>query len=218
MPSADERPYFAGRLVIAMSLNALLGIALCVALVSAEGIWPSRAEARFHDLLTGRAADAASVADTDFVEMSRGRCYGQCPVYSVRVQANGEVTFVGREHVCREGEVRRRIAPEQARRLLAALRSVGWAAAPAPDSEDAATLELRLRVSGTDQLARYQPRAFGRYLLTMAPAAIDRVAGVGALVPDWQLSHDGPRCAGENGRGYYTPQWWLDWRAEHPHR
>jgi TonB family protein len=40
-----------------------------------------------------------SVTNADFVEMSRSGCYGSCPVYTVRVHANGQVDWEGQSYV-----------------------------------------------------------------------------------------------------------------------
>ncbi|MDM4767806.1 DUF6438 domain-containing protein [Pelomonas sp. SE-A7] len=199
---------FAACPIAAASLIGVLGILLCIGLTLAEGFWPSREALRFQDLLTGRLVSAEPVIDTDFVEMDRQGCYGACPIYKVRIQANGEVSFVGRQFVCREGEFKQKIDVIQARRLLVALRSIDWRVAEAaPHIPDAETVGLRFALVSGERAFSYQPNQFGSF--PRVPATVDDVAALGRLVPKWRVGDDGPHCKAENGLTYTVPPWWL---------
>ena len=59
-----------------------------------------------------------TIADSDFVELSRSGCYGTCPAYTVRISAKGEVTWTGGSFVFVRGEQHNNIGSEAAHALL----------------------------------------------------------------------------------------------------
>ncbi len=59
----------------------------------------------------------------DFVELFRSGCYGSCPVYTVRISANGDVAWKGRMFVNATGERHATIKAEDARALLERFRT-----------------------------------------------------------------------------------------------
>jgi hypothetical protein len=59
----------------------------------------------------------------DFVELRRSTCYGRCPAYTVRVRADGKVTWSGRAFVAKVGEDTATISPDQARALIEKFRN-----------------------------------------------------------------------------------------------
>lgn len=65
----------------------------------------------------------ASVGAQDFLELFRSGCYGSCPVYTVRISANGDVSWNGRMYVNATGERRATIKAEDARALLERFRT-----------------------------------------------------------------------------------------------
>ncbi len=65
----------------------------------------------------------ASTGAQDFVELFRSGCYGSCPVYTVRISANGDVSWNGRMYVNAHGDRRASIKPEDARTLLERFRT-----------------------------------------------------------------------------------------------
>lgn len=213
----DEGPAAGGsgfirRPPLAASLIAGLGLALIVALVSAEGLWPSRDAFRFQQVLQGDLPGSESVPDAAFVEFERAGCYGTCAVYTVRVAASGDVRFDGERFVCRVGVATQRIDAVAARRLLAALGTVDWRAVnasmalPIPDAE---VVRVRLVLGTQVSEARFQPAIQG--YAKEVPAVIERVAGLGRWVPTWSLMPPGgPRCAGEDGGPPQVPRWWRN--------
>jgi hypothetical protein len=79
----------------------------------------------------GRTAEmaqppTASLASDDYVELQRSRCFGSCPVYSVRVRADGQVSWDGKEYVRVMGEATDQIAPEAAKNLIDKFRAAGF--------------------------------------------------------------------------------------------
>jgi TonB family protein len=64
-----------------------------------------------------------STGPQDFVELFRSGCYGSCPVYTVRIAANGDVSWKGRMFVNATGERRATLKAEDARALLERFRT-----------------------------------------------------------------------------------------------
>lgn len=57
------------------------------------------------------------------VKMSRGYCYGRCPVYSIEIKSNGLVRYSGRQFVEKEGIYEKTFAPAAVGNLLQELNS-----------------------------------------------------------------------------------------------
>jgi hypothetical protein len=72
---------------------------------------------------TPEAQAPASTGPQDFAELSRSGCYGTCPIYTVRISANGDVSWKGRMYVNAIGERRATIKAEEARALLERFRT-----------------------------------------------------------------------------------------------
>lgn len=52
------------------------------------------------------------------VKMSRGYCYGRCPVYSIEVQSNGLVRYSGKQFVEKEGIYEKTFTPAAVGNLI----------------------------------------------------------------------------------------------------
>lgn len=63
------------------------------------------------------------LADTDFVELQRSVCYGPCPAYTVRISADGRVTWNGESSVLTKGEASKSIPAAQAKTLIERFRT-----------------------------------------------------------------------------------------------
>ena len=63
------------------------------------------------------------LADTDFVELQRSVCYGSCPAYTVRISADGRVTWNGEASVLTKGEASKSIPAAQAKSLIEKFRT-----------------------------------------------------------------------------------------------
>jgi hypothetical protein len=57
----------------------------------------------------GFPAVRGTTPPTQSIEISRGPCFGFCPVYDVRVRADGELSFEGRRHTAVLGTKERRV-------------------------------------------------------------------------------------------------------------
>jgi len=60
------------------------------------------------------------------IELSRGRCYGPCPVYVVTVQGNGDVEYVGTSSVRIKGIQKAKVTPEQVVQIFEILGRSGF--------------------------------------------------------------------------------------------
>src|SRR5271155_164717 len=67
-------------------------------------------------------APSESIHDGDFVEFRKGACMGPCPVYSIRIAANGDVTWNGRYNVAYKGEAHSKIDRTKAAALIEEFR------------------------------------------------------------------------------------------------
>ena len=72
-----------------------------------------------------RSVADPSLRDSVTVELSRGRCLGLCPSYSVRVRGNGLVEYTGDLHGER-GKATATLSAEQVDTILQKLESVGF--------------------------------------------------------------------------------------------
>ena len=70
---------------------------------------------------------AGNMAPTDFVEIqSVSGCMDACPVYSVKIRADGEVIWNGVRGVQNEGAATRQVSAEAARSLIESYRAKGF--------------------------------------------------------------------------------------------
>jgi hypothetical protein len=92
---------------------------------SACPIWPEITR-------TGRPADGQArvpekpFAASDSVELRRGPCYGPCPVYAVRISADGSVTWIGTASVRTAGNASGNIAADKAKALMEQFRTLAF--------------------------------------------------------------------------------------------
>jgi hypothetical protein len=69
---------------------------------------------------------ATAQAGTPAIVLDRTPCFGGCPVYTVTVSGEGEVTYQGRAHVRRLGTATGRIPKERVDSLLRELEGAGY--------------------------------------------------------------------------------------------
>ena len=105
----------------------------------------------------------ASIAPEDFVELSRSGCYGTCPIYTVRISANGDVSWKGRMFVNATGERRTAMKAEDARALLERFRTPQfWSlcSSYARSITDSSTIETHVEIGGQSKtVANYADSA-----------------------------------------------------------
>jgi len=72
------------------------------------------------------AAPTQSLAPEDYVELRRTPCYGRCPVYRVRLYADGRIEWTGETFVKVTGPATAKVASETARALIDKFRAAGY--------------------------------------------------------------------------------------------
>ena len=71
-------------------------------------------------------APAGSIRVDDFVEFRKGPCMGHCPVYSIHIAANGDVTWNGKYDVAYLGEAHSKVDPTKAGAQIEEFRKGGF--------------------------------------------------------------------------------------------
>src|SRR5579862_914118 len=75
-----------------------------------------------------RAGPPGGISSADYVEFERWGCLGPCPIYSVRIQADGSVYWQGRKYVEAIGRQTAKIDASNAAALIESFRTRGfWA-------------------------------------------------------------------------------------------
>jgi hypothetical protein len=75
---------------------------------------------------TSSEAIAQAVSDDFVIRLERTACFGTCPVYSVSIDASGNVEYDGKKFVRVEGRQTARIPVSRAARLLATAERIGF--------------------------------------------------------------------------------------------
>jgi Domain of unknown function (DUF6438) len=60
------------------------------------------------------------------ITLTRGACFGFCPVYRVSIRETGEVVYVGEQFVNVRGEQRAQISPDAVQSLVARFDEIGF--------------------------------------------------------------------------------------------
>lgn len=134
------------------------------------------------------------VTAQDRIDMSRGPCFGTCPIYTLAVGGDGSVRFVGERWVEATGERLVEIDPADAARLFAWADSIDFFGFPAditPSNEaacggaatDMPSVELTIvRPGRVHTVHHYHGCLKPRESLTRFEERIDEVAGVARWV------------------------------------
>lgn len=69
---------------------------------------------------------SSPVASSDFVELERGACFGECPAYTVTLDGNGAVTWRGSSQVKVVGTATAQIPSSKARQIIGSFRESGF--------------------------------------------------------------------------------------------
>jgi hypothetical protein len=64
--------------------------------------------------------------ETDYIAIGRTSCYGPCPAYTVTLQANGTVSWEGREYVTQTGPGSAYVSSDVARSIIEKFRTAGF--------------------------------------------------------------------------------------------
>lgn len=76
--------------------------------------------------VTANSAQTLSVPDDLVIKLERTPCFGPCPVYSVTIDATGNVTYDGVKFVRVEGRQSARISPSRVAALLETAERIGF--------------------------------------------------------------------------------------------
>jgi hypothetical protein len=76
-------------------------------------------------LSTSAAAQPPGPLDAE-ITLERTACFGTCPVYSVRITGDGDVEYIGKDHVRVVGPARKRISVAAVRQLLDIIERAGY--------------------------------------------------------------------------------------------
>lgn len=80
------------------------------------------------------AAPSPSLSDAELravvITLYRGMCYGDCPVYFVRITGDGRVFYKGSLYVAEKGSRTTRIRRADVRKLVAAFEKAGYFSLP----------------------------------------------------------------------------------------
>lgn len=168
--------------------------------------------ARFNTTVVAAPADYNGPPDRSFpaapneienvrIRLIRAGCYGGCPAYELEINGNGQVRYVGHEHVARAGEHRWTIPRDRVAELLEVIRQAdyfnlrGYYAVPAfhlPTNISSVRVGERekfvFNYGAFGELNASNPRVMQQddvWTENLAPAAvveveaaIDRIAGV----------------------------------------
>jgi hypothetical protein len=88
------------------------------ATVSDWEVWPKERKLPTYDISSVR------------ITLERTICYSKCPVYSLEINGQGEVTYNGRENVAVLGRRTAKITKDQVRLLVAEFESIGFCTLP----------------------------------------------------------------------------------------
>ena len=137
----------------------------------------------------GSQDSAAMSGDTTtLVMLDRGACHGTCPIYAVRLAANGQVRFVGARFVSPIGVDSARVASASVEALRTAFADRKFAGVPSAIEfgtrhcgryvADLSTLELTVRVATGEHRVRYD-QGCGNHPLMLDTLAsmVDSVSG-----------------------------------------
>jgi Domain of unknown function (DUF6438)/Ankyrin repeats (3 copies)/Ankyrin repeats (many copies) len=94
-------------------------------------------------ILLDACAPSGAISPSDYVEIERTACYGPCPVYVVRMQADGAVHWHGKDNVFAKGDRTASISPSDATAIVEEFRTASfWALRDSysRDVTDSATL------------------------------------------------------------------------------
>ena len=122
-------------------------------------------------LSTSSETHAPPSPENALIKLSRTRCYGSCPSYSVEVNAAGEVKFHGFHFVKSEGLHIRNIPPEKVSALVNEIVSAGFMdltqkeVDECPDSwTDSPTAHLLVKFNGNENTIKHYHGCRGKDL------------------------------------------------------
>jgi hypothetical protein len=136
--------------------------------------------------------------DSSFrVQMSRTFCYGTCPVYTVSVNAQGQVNYLGEKWVQESGNHSWQISPQRVEELKAAVADARFMSITQAEIDecpstrtDHSTVHFEIQIGETTNTIRHYTGCYGLEVygkLTQLSRQVDRTLHTAAMVKiDWQ--------------------------------
>ena len=118
------------------------------------------------------------------IYLSRSRCYGSCPAYTLTLYGDGRVDYDGEVNVTVTGHQAYRVDPSAVRDLIARFREVGFFSFCGHYSDtvtDRATVETSVRVHGINKTVSVYGSSWPEGLRDL-DAQIDAIAAVSRFV------------------------------------
>lgn len=121
------------------------------------------------------------------IGLSRGACFGMCPIYSVQIEGDGTVTYFGERFVAIEGQHKTKISPQEVDALLKQFEAAGFFSLLdeyRAEVTDNPTITIGLQVGDRKKMVvDYVGRMAGMPpTVTALELEIDRVAGTGIWI------------------------------------
>ena len=66
------------------------------------------------------------VNDDYFIKLSRTACFGKCPIYTITIKSNGDVSYFGKRFVDNEGLFSTSITPKEINQLKAKIEAIQY--------------------------------------------------------------------------------------------
>jgi len=76
--------------------------------------------------LSGAVPPNQPLSADDYIELERTACFGTCPVYSVRIYADGKIVWHGNSYVNSRGAMTTQVGSRESRALIDKLKAAGF--------------------------------------------------------------------------------------------
>jgi len=67
---------------------------------------------------TNSVATPQAVEANTWIEMSKTACFGTCPVYTIKIDINGDAAYLGEQHVEKIGRFKKKFSSSETKRLF----------------------------------------------------------------------------------------------------
>lgn len=127
-----------------------------------------------------------SASSDTLIHMQRTACFGFCPVYELKITKNGNVTFIGKQHVKHTGQSESQLSEENLDQMFQKIKESHFWEIPAnPECEsrmtDMPSVYLTIKMAGKRHHVNHYHGCRGfeyEKELTKLENAIDSLAGV----------------------------------------
>jgi len=88
--------------------------------------WLALALALFGSHVSCQTKGESPIPKDTNITLDRSGCYGTCPIYRLTIEADGSVTFEGRDYVKTKGTAKGHISQEQLRQLISEFEKIDY--------------------------------------------------------------------------------------------